>query len=68
MVSYMWGHFLTIDEKEARKPRKLDQRAEPMTPMAGDVGGMVTLDKLVAGLRYEILQGCNHLFDRRNHL
>jgi len=22
MVSYMWGHFLTVDVKEARKPRK----------------------------------------------
>jgi UDP-N-acetylmuramoyl-L-alanyl-D-glutamate--2,6-diaminopimelate ligase len=28
-----------------------------MTPMARDAGGMVTLDKLVTGLRYEVLQG-----------
>jgi cell division protein FtsI (penicillin-binding protein 3) len=28
MVSYMWGHFLTIDAKETRKPRKRDERAD----------------------------------------
>jgi cell division protein FtsI (penicillin-binding protein 3) len=28
MVSYMWGHFLTIDMKEARKPRKRAERPD----------------------------------------
>jgi hypothetical protein len=28
MVSYVWGRFLTIDVKEARKPRKKAERSD----------------------------------------
>jgi cell division protein FtsI (penicillin-binding protein 3) len=28
MASYMWGHFLSVDVKEARKPRKRTERSD----------------------------------------